>query len=96
MHATSTAWCRGLAALIRGGADFAEHPRRAVDALEEAERVLDAAHMRLFAASARHRRGELVGGDEGRALVDAATAAFRAEGVRAPDRMIDVFAPVTR
>ena len=89
-------WCVGLAGLVLGGVDFAASPERAIAAFHRSERTLEAAGLRLFAASARHRRGELIGGDEGRALRDGAAAAFSVEGVKYPVRMVDVFAPVVR
>jgi hypothetical protein len=49
--------------------------------------------MSLHAAAARRRLGELLGGDEGRALVTAAEATFRAQGVVSPDRYLHLYAP---
>ncbi len=46
-----------------------------------------------FLPSARHRLGELVGGDEGRGLVESATEAIAAQGVRKPARWVAVHLP---
>jgi eukaryotic-like serine/threonine-protein kinase len=54
----------------------------------------DAADMSLVAETARWRLGELLAGDDGRALIDHAAAALRAEGIVRPDRVIAMFAPV--
>jgi len=54
----------------------------------------DAVDMMAHAAVARWRLGELVGGDEGRALVDRARAALTAEGIVRPERVLAMFAPV--
>lgn len=76
----------------------AAHARRG--ALEDAASTLriaadfaDGQGTPFFAAVARHRLGELLGGDEGRALVVAADAVMRNEAVRQPARMLEVYAP---
>ncbi len=60
--------------------------RTAIDRLEEV-------HMRLFATVARRRLGELVGGADGRRLVDEANAWMREQTIRNPDRMAYALAP---
>jgi hypothetical protein len=64
--------------------------------LRAAEEGFAAADMGLHAAVARHRRGELVGGDEGRQLVGEANRWMAGEGVRNPGRMAAALAPFTR
>jgi hypothetical protein len=54
----------------------------------------DAADMAWFAAGARWRLGELLDGDEGRALVDQARAALAAAGIVRPERVVALIAPV--
>jgi hypothetical protein len=49
--------------------------------------------MALHAATARRRRGELVGGDAGRDLVGAADAWMAGQSIKAPQRMAAVLAP---
>jgi hypothetical protein len=49
--------------------------------------------MRLYAAAARARLGELLGGYEGAALVQQGTSAFMAEGVVKVSSMLDLLAP---
>ena len=51
--------------------------------------------MRLFAAAATRRLGELKGG-EGRTLIEQADRVMTAEGVRRPDRLAAMFAPGVR
>src|SRR5262249_42209764 len=61
------------------------HAMAAIDLLDQAARRFDAAEMALYAAVARRRRGELLGGGEGRALCDAANDFMRNEEIRNPD-----------
>ncbi len=52
---------------------------------------LDAHKARLWCWSARRRRGELLGGEEGAALVKAADDAMQAEGIVSPEKMARMF-----
>jgi hypothetical protein len=61
--------------------------------VEEAVRQFDEAQMRLYAAVARRRLGQLRGGDEGRALLAEADAWMNAQGVRDPCKLSRVIAP---
>jgi hypothetical protein len=54
---------------------------------------LDDVDMKLFAAVARRRRGEIIGGDEGKALIDQATAWMQTQNIRNPSRMSDMVVP---
>jgi hypothetical protein len=49
--------------------------------------------MGLHAAAARRRRGELIGGADGEALVREADAWMRGQDVRDPGRMAALIAP---
>jgi hypothetical protein len=59
----------------------------------DAARRFDAVDMALYAAAARRRWGELLGGDQGRALVAAANRWMRDGGVLDPDRLTAMLAP---
>jgi eukaryotic-like serine/threonine-protein kinase len=48
--------------------------------------------MRLIAA-ARRRQGELLGGDEGRALITAANGWMTSQGIRKPGRITAMYVP---
>jgi hypothetical protein len=71
----------GLAA-VTGGAELAVPLLRAALARSEARETA------LHAACLRRRLGEIVGGDEGRALVAASDAWMRAEEVACPARLV--------
>jgi len=92
--AERAAYCAPTAALLtagvaarRGDADAAAR------ALRAAVSGFDACHMKLFLAVSRRRLGELVGGDEGRALVHQANAWMTTHGVVNADRMTATLAP---
>lgn len=86
-------YARAAAALIRGAlAHQRGELERAVAELDAAAGGFDAARMKLYAACARRRRGELVGGDHGRAEVARADAVLRAEGIRDVRRWTAVYA----
>jgi hypothetical protein len=65
----------------------------AIAHLSAAETMLHQADMRLFAAAARRRRGELIGGSEGRALIADADAVMGAQAILCPDRMTAILSP---
>jgi hypothetical protein len=56
-------------------------------------RGFHAADLALFDAAARRRLGELLGGDEGAALVRKATTWMEAQGVVNPERITELLAP---
>ena len=78
--------CAGVAA-TRGRLDEAHA------CLETAIGRFEALDMALYAAAARRRRGELVGGDAGRALIGAADEWMEQQGIRNPRRMTEGLAP---
>ena len=61
--------------------------------LEAAEAGFLAADMALFAACARRRLGEMLGGDEGSALVAAADAVMRGQGIVSSTRWTAMYTP---
>jgi hypothetical protein len=75
-------------AVLRGDLDAAVESYRAAAA------GFDAIDMMTIAESARWRLGELVGGDQGRALIGQARATLSGEGVVRPDRWVAMLAPV--
>jgi hypothetical protein len=87
-------WGDPLAALLHAGASWLDgEDARAAAELRAAVQGFDAAGMALYAAAARRRLGELLGGDEGAALIAIATAWMRAEGIVRPERMAAMLAP---
>ncbi|MET0406003.1 MAG: protein kinase [Cystobacter sp.] len=84
----------GVAALLRAAVASARGQRaRALVELEEALSGLDLSGERMLVACVRRRKGELLGGAEGQALIEASEAAMRAEGIQEPARWTEVYAP---
>jgi hypothetical protein len=88
-------WSSALACPIKAGVAASRGDRSRARALfAQAVTELEAVDMNLYAASARRRLGELLGGDEGRAQIDRADSWMREQTIQDPKRMADVFAAV--
>jgi len=66
---------------------------RALKLLDNAAEAFKAIDMFSYAAAMRRRRGELLGGDEGRALVQEANNWMASQGIQNPTRMTAMYAP---
>jgi len=90
-------WATPLASMIHAEiASIHGETRRALELFASAEKGCQAADMQLHAAAARRRRGQLLGGEEGRALVEAADAWMGKQGIVSPERMAAMLAPVPK
>jgi serine/threonine protein kinase len=90
----ATPWGGALATLVEAGLAATRGDRsRALALVDAAESGCDAAQMGLCAAAARRRRGELLGGEAGQALVEAADEWMRQRDIRNPARMTALLAP---
>jgi len=88
------AWARGLALIVRAGvAARRGQDARAADLRGAAIAALDATDLGLHAACVRAIDGPLRGGAAGRAAVEAATAFFSRQGLRAPAAMTAALVP---
>jgi serine/threonine protein kinase len=89
-----TGWARALGKVVTAGAAGVQGPpERALALLLEAEQALAAEQLALHELAVRRRRGALLAGDEGRALVAEADAGLRARGVVAPARLAALLVP---
>ncbi len=89
------AWTAPLAALVWAGVAIARGDRPgAIGRLRVAVSGAQGADMLLHAAVARLRLGEVLGNDEGNALVGEARAWMTGLGVRAPERFASMLAPL--
>ena len=90
----NVAWATAMARLVRAGVAGVRGERpRAAALLAEAAQAFDAVEMPLYAASARRRLGEILGGDEGAAMVAGADTLMTGRGVREPARLAAMYAP---
>lgn len=92
--AEKTAWAEPIALLLQAGARATRgEGAEAIALLEQAEKAFVSADMALYAAVARRRRGEMLRGDDGRALVATADASMTAQAIRNPERIAAMLAP---
>jgi serine/threonine protein kinase/tetratricopeptide (TPR) repeat protein/energy-coupling factor transporter ATP-binding protein EcfA2 len=83
-----------FATLIRAGiARQRGDEQSAIALLEKAAKDFDATHMSLYAAAARRRLGEVVGGDRGRQLVAQSEEWMTKQQIKNPARMMNLLAP---
>jgi eukaryotic-like serine/threonine-protein kinase len=87
-------WAHPISLLIRAGvASVQQQKEVARELLERAETEFRAAEMAHFVAACQNRRGTLVGGAEGQALVTAAEDWAASEGLANPRRVFEMLAP---
>ncbi len=87
-------WATAHAQFLRAGIAAGRGDLSSAVALLTAAAVsFDATDMHLYAAVTRRRQGQLVGGDEGRALVQKANSWMTNQTIRNPTRMTAMYAP---
>jgi eukaryotic-like serine/threonine-protein kinase len=92
----SSPWSAMLAAMVDALVENASaHREPAIAALREADRRAEQTDSLCYVAPIRFRLGELLGGEEGRALVQDATETIKAEGVHNPARWVAFYLPGT-
>ncbi len=85
-------WSDAFAAHLRAGiASLRGEEDAAIARLRRAIEGFDAGGLNLYAASARRQLGQLVGGDEGNALIARCDAWMTGQGIRAPEKMARAF-----
>jgi eukaryotic-like serine/threonine-protein kinase len=94
---THLPYAAGWAALLEAGLAQADgHPDRAIKLLRSAIAILDRHRIAMYAAAARLRLGALLGGSEGKALLERGDGAMRAQGVKDVESMTELFVPGCR
>jgi hypothetical protein len=84
----------GCGSMVLAGVSAARgEVEAAVTRLTRAAEIFEGAQMGLYAATARARKGLLVGGDQGRELVDGADRFMCRQGIRELGRMREMLAP---
>jgi hypothetical protein len=88
------AWIEPLARIVRAAIVVRRgDASTAIQLLEDTVKRFDQVDMPLYAAAARRRLGELLGGDTGRDLVAQANSWMASQGVVDASRMTALFAP---
>ena len=89
-----TLWATPFVELVHAGLMIVQQQKdRAVQGLRAAEQGFRAVDMVLYAAAARRRCGQFLGGEAGAELVASADLAMSEQGIRRPDRMARALAP---
>ncbi len=87
-------WAGAVGKMLEASIESAEGHRDAtIAALRTGIERLEATGTKYYHAAARYRLGQMLGGDEGRALVEASTEEMRSQGIREPSRWVNVFMP---
>jgi hypothetical protein len=90
----SASYRRGYGHLVLAGVQsIRDRPEVAAGHLRQAITAFDRHEMEGFAAAAKHRLADLIGGTEGELLREEADIYFGREGVLKPDRFVAMFAP---
>lgn len=90
----NVAWALALSTARRAAITLLHGDARAtLSLLDSAALQFDACDMALHAAAVRRRKGQIVGGDEGRALIESADAWMARQGITNPIRMTALFVP---
>jgi hypothetical protein len=86
--------CQALARVIRAAVAWQRRrPESAIQLLGQAIEQFETVEMKANAATARRRLGQIICGDKGRELIEAADAWMTSQGVRDPVRITRVYAP---
>jgi hypothetical protein len=94
LRSEQTLWATPFVELIHAGMmTLHRQQARAVQGLRAAEQGFRAVDMHLYAAAARRRCGQILGGAAGADIIASADLAMAEQGVRRPDRMTRALAP---
>jgi serine/threonine protein kinase len=87
-------WADPLATLLQAGvASLRNDKQTAISLLSKACEGFEEAHMKLYAAAAKRRLGEITGGVDGQRLTDEADSWMREQKIKAPTRITRMLAP---
>ncbi len=86
-------WAEALADLVGAAVAARSGQASSVGLAARACERLQACGLGLYAAAARRRHGVLLGGDAGRAVIEAADAWMNRQGIVSPERMTALLAP---
>ncbi|MGH9933151.1 MAG: serine/threonine-protein kinase PknK [Pyrinomonadaceae bacterium] len=94
METVNMSWSKPYATLLRAAvAQQRADAGKAARLLSEAVQIFERAEMRLYAAAARRRLGEKLGGERGRQLITEADAWMTGQKIKNPEAMTRMLAP---
>jgi len=94
MEKVKMSWSKPYATLLRAGvAEQRGDDGKATRLLSEAVQMFERAEMRLYAAAARRRLGEKVGGERGQQLIAEADAWMAGQKIKKPEALARMLAP---
>ena len=87
-------WSKPYATLLRAAvAQQRTEDEKATRLLSEAVQIFERAEMRLYAAAARRRLGEKLGGERGQQLILEADAWMTGQKIKNPEALVRMLAP---
>ena len=88
-------WAIAESQMIRAGlAEWHGDRPKAIELLDVASRTLESLQLGQIVPAARRQQGVLMGGERGRALIEAADAQMFAQGCRAPEKIVRMWATI--
>lgn len=94
MEKVNMSWSRPYATLLRAAvAQQRTDDGKATRLLSEAVQIFERAEMRLYAAAARRRLGEKLGGERGQQLIIEADAWMTGQKIKNPEALVRMLAP---
>ena len=94
MEKVKMSWSRPYATLLRAAvAQQRTDDEKATRLLSEAVQIFERAEMRLYAAAARRRLGEKLGGERGQQLILEADAWMTTQKIKNPEALVRMLAP---
>jgi eukaryotic-like serine/threonine-protein kinase len=94
MEKVRMSWSKPYATLLRAAvAQQRGDTEKANRLLSEALQIFERAEMRLYAAAARRRLGEKLGGERGQQLITEADAWMTAQKIKNPEALVKMLAP---
>ena len=94
MERVNMSWSKPYATLLRAAvAQQRSDDEKATSLLSEAVKIFERADMRLYAAAARRRLGEKLGGERGQQLIMEADAWMTEQRIKNPEALVKVLAP---
>jgi hypothetical protein len=94
MEKVNMSWSKPYATLLRAAvAQQRNDDGKATRLLSEAVQIFERADMRLYAAAARRRLGEKLGGERGQQLIIEADAWMTGQKIKNPEALVRMLAP---